>query len=175
MLYVSHTHSQKLSLPPRCESEMMGKTPPFTPMVLMMTDRKPASMTPSWRAKKANIFRFMLSAFLLRLPPFYLSFLTFLVGSQFSATSFSANIFSSTKLVGHYGIFRWIKNKEWYWRLFLANNVFALLQTLFAKKRVKHTAESRMSGGVTFLVSCVVSFDVCVVLLVPLCYVNRSV
>lgn len=45
---VTHTHSQKLSLPPCSESEMMGLTPPCWSTDLMMTDRKPASMTPSW-------------------------------------------------------------------------------------------------------------------------------
>lgn len=49
-----------------------------------------------------------------------------------------------------------------------ANNVFAFLQTL------SDIAESRTPIGVMFLVSCVLSFDVCVVLLVIL-YVNRSV
>lgn len=47
--HMTHTHSQKLSLPPRSESEMMGMTPPCWSTDRMMTDRKPASMTPSWR------------------------------------------------------------------------------------------------------------------------------
>lgn len=43
----TYTHSQKLSLPPCSESEMMGLTPPCWSTDLMMTDKKPASMTPS--------------------------------------------------------------------------------------------------------------------------------
>lgn len=70
----SHTHSQMSSLPPCCESDMMVEIPPCTATVLMMTDRKPASMTPSCvesgprhrtNQKKscgANCFHFTVSA-----------------------------------------------------------------------------------------------------------------